>query len=82
MTDGYKLIERIQKRISELPIGYISQKNIRGKTSYYRQWRENGKLKSKYIRTDKLETVRAQIDERKALEERLKELRKVYPEKI
>lgn len=81
MTDGYKLIERIQKRISELPIGYISQKNIRGKTSYYRQWRENGKLKSKYIRTDKLETVRAQIDERKALEERLKELRKVYPEK-
>jgi len=81
MTDGYELIERIQKRIAELPIGYISQKNIRGKTSYYRQWRENGKLKSKYIRADELESVRAQIEERKVLEEKLKELRKVYPEK-
>ena len=73
MTDGYELIERIQKRIAELPIGYISQKNIRGKTSYYRQWRENGKLKSKYIRADELESVRAQIEERKVLEEKLKE---------
>lgn len=81
MTDGYELIERIQKRIAELPIGYISQKNIKGTTRYYRQWRENGKLKSKYIRADELETVRTQIEERKALEEKLKELRKVYPEK-
>lgn len=81
MTDGYELIERIQKRIAELPIGYISQKNIKGTTRYYRQWRENGKLKSKYIRADELEAVRTQIEERKSLEEKLKELRKVYPEK-
>ena len=81
MTDGYELIERIQKRIAELPVGYISQKNIKGTTRYYRQWRENGKLKSKYIRADELEAVRTQIEERKALEEKLKELRKVYPEK-
>lgn len=82
MTDGYELIERIQKRIAELPGGYISQKNIRGKTRYYRQWRENGKLKSKYISTDDLDAVRSQIEERKALEEKLKKLRKLYPEDV
>lgn len=82
MTDGYELIKRIRERIAELPNGYISQKNIRGKTNYYRQWREGGKLKSKYISAADVERVREQIEERKALEEKLKELRKLYPEEI
>ena len=34
---------QVQKKIAELPAGYISKKNINGKTRYYLQWTENGK---------------------------------------
>lgn len=79
MVDGKELRDRIGKRISELPIGYISKKMIKGKTQYYLQWRENGKIKSKYIRAEEAESVREQIEERKKLQERLKELQLRYP---
>ena len=39
---------QVQKEIAELPAGYISKKNINGKTRYYLQWTEDGKKKSKY----------------------------------
>ena len=80
MTDGYELIQRISDRIAELPAGYISEKTIKGKIQYYRQWREDGKLKSKYISAEDVDAVREQIAERKRLEEKLKELRTLYPE--
>lgn len=79
MIDGKELRRRVESRIAELPLGYISKKNIKGKIQYYRQWRENGKLKSKYIRADDVESIRKQIEERKALQERLKELQLRYP---
>lgn len=79
MIDGKELRRRVESRIAELPPGYISKKNIKGKIQYYRQWRENGKLKSKYIRADDVESIRKQIEERKALQERLKELQLRYP---
>ena len=31
---------QVQKEIAELPAGYISKKNINGKTRYYLQWTE------------------------------------------
>ena len=80
MTDGYELIQRISDRIAELPAGYISEKTIKGKIQFYRQWREDGKLKSKYISAEDVDAVREQIAERKRLEEKLKELRTLYPE--
>ena len=40
---------QVQKEIAELPAGYISKKNINGKTRYYLQWTEGGKKKSKYV---------------------------------
>lgn len=79
MDDVYEMIHRIEERIAELPAGYISRKTIKGKVQHYRQWRENGKLKSKYIREDGLEEIRDQIGERKQLEEWLKELKKEVP---
>ncbi len=79
MTDGYEMIQRLEERIALLPAGYISRKMINGKAQYYLQWRENGKLNSKYIREDALEEVRRQIEERKNLQEKLKELRVQYP---
>ena len=79
MVDSYELMERIRVRIDELPAGYISTKKIRGKTQFYRQWRENGKIKSQYVRAEDVEQVQSQIEERKGLETRLKELRKRFP---
>ncbi|MBR1483264.1 MAG: AAA family ATPase [Ruminococcus sp.] len=67
-------IKVLQEEISQLPKGYISQKNIQGKTRYYLQWSENGKKKSKYIKDGELENLREQIEHRKALQEELKEL--------
>lgn len=79
MIDSYELMGRIQAKINELPAGYISEKKIRGKTQYYRQWWESGKIKSKYVRAEEVESVRSQIEERKRLETRLKDLQKQFP---
>jgi len=79
MVNGRELRDLVEKRISELPPGYISKKTIRGKTQYYLQWRENGKIKSKYIRAENVEDIQKQIEERKKLQERLKELQLRYP---
>lgn len=79
MTDSYGLISRIEERIAALPAGYISRKNIYGKTRYYLQWKENGKVKSRYLREDEAEGVRVQIEERRKLQKQLKELKKKFP---
>ena len=39
-------IQELERQIAGLPIGYISKKNINGKTRYYHQWSENGKKHS------------------------------------
>ncbi len=67
----------IERRLAELPRGYISRKVINGKERFYRQWREGSKLKSKYIKSDELEYVQAQIEERKHLEQELREMSKL-----
>ena len=76
MTDSYGLMRQMEERIATLPAGYISKKNINGKNRYYLQWKENGKLKSQYLREGEVEEIRAQIEERRQLQKRLKELKK------
>ena len=66
--------EELEEEIAQLPIGYISKKNIHGKIRYYRQWTENGKIKSQYIKEEELEGIQEQIARRKELQQRLKEL--------
>ncbi len=73
-ADAMSEQEILEQEIGELPVGYISKKNIHGKTRYYRQWTENGKIKSQYIREEELEEVQDQIARRKELQQRLKEL--------
>ena len=79
MTDRYEQIKQIEERIAELPAGYISKKTINGKLRNYLQWREDGGMKSKYIPEVELERVQMQIEERKELQSRLKELQSVLP---
>lgn len=68
-------ISALEKELSESPVGYISRKVINGKERFYLQWTENGKVKSRYIKTDELESVRTSVERRKQLQMKLKELR-------
>lgn len=69
-------LEEFQAEIDTLPIGYISRKKISGKEYFYRQWAENGKTRSQYIKKKDLEQVRSQIARRKELQGILKEAMK------
>lgn len=71
-------LEEMQAEVDSLPIGYISRKKISGKEYFYRQWAEDGKTKSQYIKKKDLELVRSQIARRKELQEILKESEKKF----
>ena len=43
MENTAEIYAKLQKELEQLPAGYISRKNIKGKVQYYLQWRENGK---------------------------------------
>ena len=70
---------QVQKEIAELPAGYISKKNINGKTRYYLQWTEGGKKKSKYVDGAIVDDLRAKIERRRELQKREKELTFMLP---
>ena len=57
----------LRARIAELPGGYVSRKTINGKERFYLQWREDGKLKSKYLKAGEKERIEPLIEERKAI---------------
>ncbi len=56
----------LENEIRALPVGYISQKNIKGKTQYYLQHRAGGRIVGTYIKASDAPAVRRGIDERKA----------------
>jgi len=58
--------------LQELPKGYISKKNIRGRESFYLQHRDANKIVSKYISAKDLPEIEVQIQRRKQLEASLK----------
>ena len=72
--DIQKELLEVQKEISTLPQGYISKKNIKGKTKYYLQWTENKKKKSKYIDDALVNDLRIKIEKRRELQKKEKEL--------
>ena len=74
MSDTAKRIAELEKELAESINGYISRKVIKGKERFYLQWTENGKLKSRYIKTGELEQTRALVERRKSLQAELKKL--------
>lgn len=59
----------------ELPRGYISKKKIQGKEYCYLQYKEGGKVVSKYISAANLPAVEAQVNQRKQLEASLRRVK-------
>ena len=67
--------EELERRIQEYPPGYLSIKTIKGKERYYHQWYEGGRLHTKYVRAEDYPALRDRIEERKALQRRLMDLK-------
>ena len=74
-----KELVELEQKLAELPVGYISKKTIAGKVRYYLQWTENGKKKSKYVDEALVGTLRSQIEERRQLQARIKEIKALLP---
>lgn len=70
-----KELVSIQNEMNLLPKGYISKKIINNKERYYLQWNENGKKKSKYIDESLLNDIKHNIEIRKELQKKEKELK-------
>ncbi len=68
-------MRELEVRIAEFPVGYISRKMIHGKIRFYRQWTENGRIRSQYIKEGQLEPLEEQIAKRRELQSELKELK-------
>ena len=69
-----KLLERkaeLEKALSKLPQGYISNKSINGKTYQYLQSRVAGKMTGEYLKKDKAGAVAEQLRLRKQYEAEL-----------
>lgn len=81
MQNAADRIKEIEQELAGLPVGYISKKLINGKERYYLQWMENGKLKSKYIKSAEFDIMSSQVEQRKRLQAELKELKET-PEGI
>ena len=69
----------LEQQISALPAGSVTKKTVNGKDYFYHRWTENKNRREKYIPADELENFRAQIEQRKALEQELKALKSSCP---
>lgn len=65
----------LEKERDSLPSGSISTKRIKGKEYYYHRTYEGKKLKEKYIPRKDVDSLRAGISRRHAIERRIDELR-------
>lgn len=68
-------IDELRKKIESLPSGGITAKKIKGKKYLYYQWTENGRQFSRTVKEKEAELLKAQIEERKLLQEKLKEIK-------
>jgi len=66
--------EDVRKKIDALPHGGLTAKTIKGNKYIYYQWSELGHQRSKLVKGEELEALRSMIEERKALESKLKDI--------
>ena len=72
-------IEELEKKIEALPRGTIVTKNIDGKPYFYQQYKENKKTVSNFLTNDEAEKMRTQIEKRRQLQKKLREMKKNLP---
>ena len=65
MTTAEK--SKLERELATLPSGTIVRRTIRGATRFYHQWREDGATRSRYLKADEVEALRALIERRKEI---------------
>ena len=68
-------IAELTAKINDLPKGCISKKQINGKFYYYHQWSQSGVKQSRYLHDSEIEPLAGQIEQRKALQAKLRALK-------
>lgn len=63
-----------EMKMQALPKGSIVQKKINGKSYSYLMYKENGKVKTEYVKQDCLEELQKQIERRKRLQSDIKSI--------
>ena len=66
--------KKIEKRLLNLPIGSIKEREISGKRYYYLQFRKDKKVIQKYLGKNKPEAIIRQIRERNVFKRELKKV--------
>lgn len=66
--------KKIEKRLLNLPVGSIKEREISGKRYYYLQFRKDKKVIQKYLGKNKPEVIIGQIRERNVLKRELKKV--------
>lgn len=74
-------IAELEKQIDSLPKGCVVVKKIDGRPYFYQQYKNNGKTVSRYLSDEEASVMREQIEERKALQSKLKDMKKNTPYK-
>ena len=58
---------KLEKELAGLPSGTIVRRTIRGADRFYRQWREDGTPRSRYLKASEVDALRALIERRKEI---------------
>ena len=72
-------IAAMDEEINALPRGSISAKKVNGHLYYYHRWYEGKTKKERFIPEEELAQLRAQIEQRKALQAQRRDLKKQLP---
>ena len=70
-----KELNDIQLKIKALKKGNLRKKTIKGREYYYLQYRENGHIRSIYVRAELVKKVKSEIEERKEYEQAAREMK-------
>lgn len=78
LLDEYYRRERnkdiYEQALLACPKGYIARRMVNGNLHHYLQWREQNKIRSKYLKNSEVAEINAGILRRKELEHTLSEL--------
>lgn len=78
LIEEYERLKRFKKmyqeKLQNLPKGYLSRKNIKGKVYYYLQYRDGEKIVSQFVPNENVELLQKQIEERRKYERRIREV--------
>ena len=78
-NDLKEQLARLEEQINALPRGSISTKKVNGHMYYYHRWYEGKTRKEQFIPEEELEKLLAQIEQRKELQAKRRELKKQQP---